>query len=236
MSNTKNPYGLTPSSAQIGWVEICPPSPSRWNGECPVDCHSPWKSAAIFCIFHCGTWTGAGKCHALGLGAGIMKTDDRQVTTVFTVQPSFRHRHSTNPVLWSVTIVGERRGEVWLHVHRRWQRFMKLGLSSADGGMTVVLWKLSSLGGRRPPWNRPQVLVHDILSSMVFWYRKTVSVLRQRDTRAVCRDWNTHAVHWASCSLSSAGPCSDLWLPGSSLFTGNSLRLYVRARSSGELG
>ena len=29
-------------------------------------------------------------------GAGIMETDDRQVTTVFTVQPSFHNRHSTN--------------------------------------------------------------------------------------------------------------------------------------------
>ena len=30
--------------------------------------------------------------------AGIMKADDSQATTVFTVQPSFHHRHSTNPV------------------------------------------------------------------------------------------------------------------------------------------
>ena len=29
-------------------------------------------------------------------GAGIMEADNRQVTTVFTVQPSFHHRHSTN--------------------------------------------------------------------------------------------------------------------------------------------
>ena len=28
-------------------------------------------------------------------GAGIMKADDRPVTTVFTVQPSFHHRHSS---------------------------------------------------------------------------------------------------------------------------------------------
>ena len=32
-------------------------------------------------------------------GAGIMEADDRQVTTVFTVQPSFHHRHSTNRVM-----------------------------------------------------------------------------------------------------------------------------------------
>ena len=38
-------------------------------------------------------------------GAGIMEADDRQVTTVFTVQPSFHHRHSANRVSWSVTIV-----------------------------------------------------------------------------------------------------------------------------------
>ena len=31
-------------------------------------------------------------------GAGIMEADDRQVTTVFTVQPPFHHRHSTNRV------------------------------------------------------------------------------------------------------------------------------------------
>ena len=41
-----------------------------------------------------------------------MEDDDRQVTTAFTVQPSFHHWHSTNRVSWSVTIVGERRGEV----------------------------------------------------------------------------------------------------------------------------
>ena len=84
-------------------------------------------------------------------GACIMEADDSQVTTVFTVQSSFHYRHSTNRVSWSVTIVGERRGEVRLHVCRRWQRVMILGLSSADGEMTVGLWKLSSLDGRRPP-------------------------------------------------------------------------------------
>ena len=34
----------------------------------------------------------------MGSGAGIMEADDHQVTTVFTVQPSFHHRHSTNRV------------------------------------------------------------------------------------------------------------------------------------------
>ena len=51
-------------------------------------------------------------------GAGIMEADGSQVTTVFTVQPSFHHRHSTNWVSWSITIIGERRCEVWLHVRR----------------------------------------------------------------------------------------------------------------------
>ena len=37
-------------------------------------------------------------------GASIMEADDHQVTTVYTVQPSFHHRHSTNRVSWSVTI------------------------------------------------------------------------------------------------------------------------------------
>ena len=31
-------------------------------------------------------------------GAGIIEADDCQVTTVFTVQPSFHHWHSTNRV------------------------------------------------------------------------------------------------------------------------------------------
>ena len=85
-----------------------------------------------------------------------MEADDRQVTTVFTVQPSVHYRHSTNPISWSVTIVGERAVTPHLVVRRRWQRFVILGLSSADGGMTVGLWKLSSLDGRRPPWYQPQ--------------------------------------------------------------------------------
>ena len=33
-----------------------------------------------------------------GAVAGIMEADDRQVTTVFTVQSSFHHRHSSNRV------------------------------------------------------------------------------------------------------------------------------------------
>ena len=40
-------------------------------------------------------------------GAGTMEADDHQVATVFTVQPSFHHQHSTNRVSWSVTIAGE---------------------------------------------------------------------------------------------------------------------------------
>ena len=47
-------------------------------------------------------------------GAGIMEADYRQVTTVFTDQPSFHHRHSTKRVPWSVTVVGER--AVTLHL------------------------------------------------------------------------------------------------------------------------
>ena len=39
-------------------------------------------------------------CHILfcTAGAGIMEADDRQMSTVFTVQPSFHHWHSTNRV------------------------------------------------------------------------------------------------------------------------------------------
>ena len=74
-------------------------------------------------------------------GVGIMEADDRQVTTVFTVQPSFHHRHSINRLSWSVTIVGERAVTPHLVVRRRWKLFMILGLSSAHGGMTVGLWR-----------------------------------------------------------------------------------------------
>ena len=37
-------------------------------------------------------------------GADIMEADDCQVTAVFTVQPSFHHRLSTNQVWWSITV------------------------------------------------------------------------------------------------------------------------------------
>ena len=47
-----------------------------------------------------------------------MEADNRQVTTVFTVQPSFHCRYLTKWVSWSITIVGEWWGEVWLHVCR----------------------------------------------------------------------------------------------------------------------
>ena len=51
------------------------------------------------------------------------------MTTVFTVQPSFHHRHSTNRASRSVTntIVGERAVTPHLVVRRRWQCFIKLG-------------------------------------------------------------------------------------------------------------
>ena len=90
-------------------------------------------------------------CQPRGPGAGIMKADDRQVTTIFTVQPSFHHRHSKNRVTWSITIVDERAVKPHLVVRRRWLRSMIFGLWSADGGMTVGLWRRSSLDGRRPP-------------------------------------------------------------------------------------
>ena len=52
--------------------------------------------------------------------ASIMEAEDHQVTTVFTVQPSFHHRYSTNWISWSITIVGKRWGEVWLHIRWWW--------------------------------------------------------------------------------------------------------------------
>ena len=107
-------------------------------------------------------------------GAGIMEANDYPVTTVFTVQPSFPHRHSTNRVSWSVAIVGERRGEVGLHVRWRWQHIMILGLSSADGGLMVGLktvvtwWSLTSMipapgAQHRDHWSA-QFYVTDMIS------------------------------------------------------------------------
>ena len=53
-------------------------------------------------------------------GTGIMEADGRQVTTVFTEQPSFHHRHSTNRVSRRVTIIGERAVTPHLAVRLRW--------------------------------------------------------------------------------------------------------------------
>ena len=92
-----------------------------------------WHAAIHNCKDYCGCRTSALSSkwevnrqtewqvqRTMQTGDDIMEADDHQVTTVFTVQPSFHHRHSTNRVSWSVTIVGERWGEVWLHVRRRW--------------------------------------------------------------------------------------------------------------------
>ena len=53
-------------------------------------------------------------------GAGIMEADDCQVMTVFTAQPLFHHRHSTNRVSWSVTIVSEHAVTPHLVVRCQW--------------------------------------------------------------------------------------------------------------------
>ena len=70
------------------------------------------------CCFHCTLLSSSLSPHRPG--ACIMEADDRQVTTVFTVQTSFHHRHSTNRVSWSVTLVGERAVTPHLVVRRRW--------------------------------------------------------------------------------------------------------------------
>ena len=108
-------------------------------------------------------------------GAGIMVADDRQVTTVFTVQPSFHHRHSTNQISWRVTIVGERAVTPHLVLRWPWECFMTLGLLSADGGRTVGLRKLSSLDGRRPQWYRPLALLGNFYNCLD-WCQSPVTV------------------------------------------------------------
>ena len=58
-------------------------------------------------------------CQAADQGPVSWRPTARQVKTVFTVQPPFHHRHSTNRVSCSVTIVGERAVTPHLVVHRR---------------------------------------------------------------------------------------------------------------------
>ena len=51
---------------------------------------------------------------------------------------------------WTCSHTSPHRSPTMVTLHVR-------GLPSADGGMTVGLWRLSSLDGRRPPWYRPLV-------------------------------------------------------------------------------
>ena len=66
------------------------PAPKGFMGGCPV------AADALSCDIFQGT--SFLRQTDFKPGAGIMKADNRQVTTVFTVQPSFHHRHSTNRV------------------------------------------------------------------------------------------------------------------------------------------
>ena len=71
---------------------------SGWNFHCVYSCHV--KSGCKLSLrlqllckkvvlnFHCVYSCHVVGFHAAGPGAGIMEADDRQVTTVFTVQPS----------------------------------------------------------------------------------------------------------------------------------------------------
>ena len=52
---------------------------------------------------------------------------------------------------------------------------MILGLSSVDSGLTVGLWKLSSLDGRQPPWYRPLVSGHCNWVGLQVWSARSVS-------------------------------------------------------------
>ena len=74
------------------------------------------QGASYYRISPMASWPGVS---VLWPGASIMGADDCQVTTVFTVQPSFHHWHSTNQASWSVTIVAEHAVTPHLAV-RRW--------------------------------------------------------------------------------------------------------------------
>ena len=57
-------------------------------------------------------------------GTSIIEADDRQVTTVFTVQPSFHHRHWTNPSImkryhrrWTCNHTSPRRSPMMVTLH-----------------------------------------------------------------------------------------------------------------------
>ena len=63
----------------------------------------------------------ADQCITFGLGPVSWRpTTVKWRHPVFTVKPSFQHRHSTNRVSWSVIIVGERAVTPHVVVRRRW--------------------------------------------------------------------------------------------------------------------
>ena len=66
-----------------------------------------------------------------------MEADDRQMTTVFTVQPSFHHR--TLQTEYHEALLSS--ANVQSHLNSSFTNYGNgiVGLSSADGGMTVGL-------------------------------------------------------------------------------------------------
>ena len=75
---------------------------------------------------------------------------------------------------------------------------MILSLSSADGGMTVGLWKLSSLDGRRSPWYWPQAslpaLPDRVPPVTLHWYYSD-SPAKRLAWYCQCWNWLTRYVY-----------------------------------------
>ena len=99
-------------------------------------------------------------------GAGIMEADDRQVTTVFTVQPSFHHRHSTNP-----SIMKPRRSPTIVTLHDT--RFVECWWWN-DGWTvkTVVTWRSSA--SMIPAPGHWGICPYSLHGSQVIWTKKSV--------------------------------------------------------------
>ena len=95
-------------------------------------------------VHPCKKWFGGVRSIS---GTGIMEADDRQVTTVFTVQPSFHHLLSTHDRRRTCSHTSPRRSPTIITLH--------------DTGFVECRWWNDSwtvkltLDGRRPPLYRP---------------------------------------------------------------------------------
>ena len=172
--------------SQGHWAEVFTPVLLRWlfSLQWPVLrrkmivcwCRGSWWSASWFGLYppilQCKMaffllWirvlTSGGRIIVVSVVVVVQGPVSWRPTTVKWRQFSQSNRHSTIGT-WQTeyheALPSSANDEVW-GVTARSPTMVTLfdTLSSAVGGMTVGLWKLSSLDGRRPPWYRPQMLL-----------------------------------------------------------------------------